>query len=245
MAKQPTHLTLYDGPSMLDGAPIVVLAILKSSNRKTGNMIQTYIMRKDVDPVKAAYKTGDDKSVCGNCPHRPALGGTCYVNLGQGVLMTYRAYKRGNYPMIQEDQWELFRGRSIRFGAYGDPAAAPEYIWKRLAELASKHSGYTHQWQFSSVDWSPYVMASVDTPTQQVLANLMGYRTFRVKSPDMPNLKNEISCPASTEMNNRTTCEQCGLCAGTQSRGKNISINAHGKTKMNFSEARIDQLMEV
>jgi len=32
-------VVLYEGPSMLDGEPIVVIATLKSSNIKTGNMV--------------------------------------------------------------------------------------------------------------------------------------------------------------------------------------------------------------
>jgi hypothetical protein len=35
---------LYDGPSMLDGEPIVVIATLETSNRKTGQMVQTVSM---------------------------------------------------------------------------------------------------------------------------------------------------------------------------------------------------------
>lgn len=41
---------LYRGPSLLDGQPIVAIAIVKSDNAKTGNMVQTYILREDIDP---------------------------------------------------------------------------------------------------------------------------------------------------------------------------------------------------
>ena len=44
---------IYKGPSKLDGAPIFVTAIHTSSNRKTGNLVQTYIMRSDMDPRDA------------------------------------------------------------------------------------------------------------------------------------------------------------------------------------------------
>ena len=43
-------VVLYEGPSVLDGAPIAVIATLKSANVKTGDMIQTWIIRSDMHP---------------------------------------------------------------------------------------------------------------------------------------------------------------------------------------------------
>ena len=60
---------IYDGPSVLDGQPIIAVATLKTSNAKTGNMIQTWIMRRDIEP-HLAIKSGDDSSVCGGCVQR-------------------------------------------------------------------------------------------------------------------------------------------------------------------------------
>ena len=60
---------IYSGPSMLDGQPIIVVAIVTSGNVKTGNMLQTHIIRADVSPMHAS-KTGADFSICGNCTHR-------------------------------------------------------------------------------------------------------------------------------------------------------------------------------
>jgi len=36
---------IYEGPSQLDGGPIVGLVTLGSVNQKTGNVMQMYIMR--------------------------------------------------------------------------------------------------------------------------------------------------------------------------------------------------------
>jgi len=60
--KKPSGFILYRGPSLLDGKPIVVVAITKESkNSKTGSMLQTYIIRSDMHPVaavrKGAYQT--------------------------------------------------------------------------------------------------------------------------------------------------------------------------------------------
>ena len=93
---------IYNGPSLLDNKPIVVIATYSNRNTKTGKVVQTYILREDINPLEAS-KTGEDYSICGNCPMRGeittdperkiAKGRKCYVNLGQGVLIVWKAYK--------------------------------------------------------------------------------------------------------------------------------------------------------
>ena len=61
-------MIIYEGPSKLDGAPIVAIATGvdgASDNGKTGDMVQITIIRADIAPHHAT-KTGDDTSVCGN-----------------------------------------------------------------------------------------------------------------------------------------------------------------------------------
>jgi len=68
-------IILYEGPSRIDGAPIVAIATGlddPSSNEKTGPMIQTWIMRSDIPP-HVAQSSGDDASVCADCKLRPLL----------------------------------------------------------------------------------------------------------------------------------------------------------------------------
>lgn len=72
---------LYEGPSLLDGTPIVVIAT-EDSNPKTGNMLFTWILRQDRPPEVAAYD-GSDDAICGDCRWRgtsPEDRG-CYVRL--------------------------------------------------------------------------------------------------------------------------------------------------------------------
>ena len=59
---------MYEGPSVLDGAPIVVIATMKSGNTKTGNMVQVWIIRSDMHPVTAS-KVGADAAICGSSAH--------------------------------------------------------------------------------------------------------------------------------------------------------------------------------
>jgi hypothetical protein len=74
MTFNPNSAIIWEGPSMLDGAPIIVIATglaQDSQNTKTGNLIQTWIMRADVDPMRA-IREGLDASICGDCKHRGA-----------------------------------------------------------------------------------------------------------------------------------------------------------------------------
>ena len=86
-ARKPNGYDLFDGPSQLDGTRIVAIAITRAGkNRKTGTMIQTYILRPTVTPIAAVHR-GLDVSICGDCGHRgdgTGRGRSCYVNLGHG-----------------------------------------------------------------------------------------------------------------------------------------------------------------
>ena len=44
----------------------------QSGNKKTGKMVQTYILLVDEKPTDA-ITSGGDESICGMCPLRPAL----------------------------------------------------------------------------------------------------------------------------------------------------------------------------
>ena len=248
MAKKPYGYVIYDGPSLIDGEPIVVIvnALKASRNSKTGNMVQTYILRKDVHPVDA-NRTGSDYSICGDCKHRGDGTGkqrSCYVILGHGPSTTYKAYQRGIYPHANPSYVsDIVAGRMVRLGAYGDPAAVPMYVWRALTAKAEGWTGYTHQWRKLSM--SPdypnadprlhlaqkYLMASVDNKAELYEAHLMGWRTFRVGTdkllPTSP-IK-EVVCPASAEAGKKTQCEACRACMGTSAKANvSIIIAPHG-----------------
>ena len=218
---------LYEGASVLDGAPIVVIATLETSNVKTGNMIQTWILRADQSPIEAS-NSGDDVSVCGSCVHRHHLGGACYVNIGQAPLSVYKAYKRGVYPIATMADLERIQGRSLRIGAYGDPAAVPFRIWDGLVRAVkpSTQTGYTHQIAHKNFDARilKYCMASADTVRQALKIHSMGARTFRVKTKEADFLPNEIECLSDSK---GVQCIDCGLCDGASDK-VNIAITVHG-----------------
>jgi hypothetical protein len=229
----------YEGPSKLDGAPIVVIINkidAPSANDKTGALVQSFIIRSDINPIEA-LKTGADASICGQCIHRPILAAElgeapCYVNVGRSVLAVYNAYKRGRYVKVSPKKLaRILAGKKLRIGTYGDGAAAPVSLWQTLTMYTLDHVGYTHQWQrpgFDHFAWSTLVMASADTADEALEAQELSYRTFRV-SIGLDKRVGEISCPASAEAGKKTTCENCMLCAGQMKAAKNIVIADHAR----------------
>ena len=230
---------IYMGPSLIDGAPIMAIAVISKRNRKTGAMLQTYIMRSDIDPRQASAM-GLDFSICGNCPLRGVAnpGGKqaakrpCYVILGQGPTIVYKSFLKGTYPIISgfDAIAALGEGRMIRIGTYGDGAAVPAHIWQALLSKAAGHTAYSHQSGLSQSAFDPAIyMVSADSEAQARAAWEAGKRTFRVIDTVGDIVKGkEILCPASKEAGAKTTCFSCGLCGGNSVKAKSIAIPAHG-----------------
>ncbi len=210
----------WAGPSELDGAPTVCIFTgfgRASANVKTGPMIQTWILRADIDPLRAS-STGEDRSVCGDCPHRWALGGQCYVTLHRAPLQAWRTWRAGRYQEIDRQAivGGALAGRKLRLGAYGDPAAVPYRIWADCVAFGrlAGWTGYTHQWRRAR-HLRHVVMASVDSAIEQVEAQSAGWRTFRVAGRgDARRLDREMACPASAEAGHRLACDACMACDG-------------------------------
>ena len=224
------HAIIYNGPSLLDGKPIVVIATYSNRNTKTGKVMQTYILRSDINPLEAS-KTGQDFSICGSCPMRGevttdpkrkiAKGRKCYVNLGQGVLIVFKSYKRGVYK--EGDPRTMGRDRFVRVGTYGDPAAVPSHVWDELLAECETWTAYTHQ-----KPWRPDIaMQSADSYDEAKSHWAEGRRTFRV-IVDLGDIDktNEALCPASKEAGRRVQCTACKLCKGS-SLAKSIAIVEH------------------
>ena len=224
---KPNGVILYQGDSLLtEFDQVVAIATFNSSNSGTGNMIQTWIMHAEINPIVAS-KAGYDAAVCGSCPHRHHLGGGCYVNLGQAPSSVWRAYKRGAYPVYDTSHASLFENRHVRIGSYGDPASVPVQIWQTIIALADGYTGYTHQIRHPNFDpaHGELFMVSADTPNQARAYNRAGYNTFRVKREGSELLEDELDCPKQSGQQ----CIDCQLCGTFKSR--NIAIDVHGPLK--------------
>jgi hypothetical protein len=222
-------LVFYEGPSEIGGAPIIGIATLVSKNPKTGPMIQTWIMSTLHNPF-ASVKNKQDYAVCGNCPLRD---NGCYVRTGQGPSVVWKAWKRGIYdPYDKKRVKSAAIMRTVRLGAYGDPAALPLWAITDLLSSSIGHTGYTHQWLWAE-HLKPYCMASVESMDDYRLAKAMGWRTFRLRPEGGERLKpTEAQCPAAIKSNKALTCHQCLACGGkSQGFSGDISIEVHGSTK--------------
>lgn len=235
-----TGAVLWRGPSLLDGRPLIVVASsvvdkLTVANSKTGDVVQTWIVREDFDPG-AVIGTDEDRSYCGDCKLRGAGWGKreCYVHLGM-VGNMWRSYHRSFYrewPTSPAIEAALLAGRVARFGSYGDPAFVPSEIWRPFQEHCRGAIGYTHQWRDPpQPDLQRFLMASVDTPKERAEARARGWRTFRVRRAWEPLLPGEIACPATPEGGKKTTCEKCRLCDGKRGPGdrrRDVAAFIHG-----------------
>lgn len=224
-------MILYRGPSLLDGKPIVAIANGWAStrpNRKTGPAIQTYVFRSDVSPMEAA-SSGEDSSVCGDCPLRPITSGVCYVEIGKGVRWTWEEYERGHYGDWNPEFLLRIMGWLVRIGTYGDPAAVPFEIWRDIASHAGNHTGYTHQWRTCDQRFRSICMASVDSEREGQQALAMGWRTFRLRRPDESLASGEIVCPSSAEGLYRRQCSECRACRGAGHGQSSVAIVVHGR----------------
>ena len=224
MKTQPTGYVL----SEQNGVVCVLTGFQNSANRKTGNMLQTWILVAAVDPV-TAMQTGEEWKVCGDCPLR---GGTCYVPRFQAPVAVWRKYRRDGYPPIN---WDVLQGHMVRIGSFGDPAFVPAAIWSQVLKHCAGSIGYTHQWRLPGAQYlRQTAMASVESLADQSDAVAAGWRTFRIRMEGQPKLADEVVCPASDEAGHRTTCSRCLLCCGRSKRAKSVVINAHGRRATRF-----------
>jgi hypothetical protein len=235
-------MIIWRGISLIDNVTPIVCIMTgltsKSANRKTGSMVQTYIIRSDIAPVEAAM-TRNDVGICGGCVHRKQDNGrrTCYVNLGQGPRSVYDAFTRNRYPVATLEQAATaVAGKFVRFGTYGDPAAVPADIWAALAGTAKGRTGYTHQWRnkkFSAL--APLMQASCETADDVVRAHALGFMgTFRVVPLGEAIPDNVLHCPASEERGKLAHCINCLACDGST----DVAIYAHGVSKNFYQLAR-------
>ena len=211
-------MKVWEGVSQLDGRTRVAVYLTggrgsTSGNRKTGAMVQAWIMALDQAPHDLV-REGQDQAICGMCPHSGSQGRTCYVRADQAPLSIWRAHS-GKRSGLVADQIARFGAMPIRLGAYGDPAAVPVYVWRALLRrLRTPYwTGYTHQWaRFPAL--RDLCMASVDSVHEADRARSAGWRTFRVTPWDRLDLQTgEIECPADSR---GIQCIDCGLCDGAR-----------------------------
>lgn len=230
------NVIVYDGPSRLTGAPILVVAGAQNGNRKIGPMLQLWILPGE-SPIEAV-RTGRDDAICGDCklrgdgPSQHGGGRSCYVEWWRAPENIWQSAQKPDKTarLTPEAFAVLADGLQLRIGAYGDPVAVPLSVWTPMLLRAAGWTAYTHAWR--RPDAHPYrafCMASVDTREEQADAAAAGWRTFRVRSSSDDAIReDEVMCPASDEAGHRTVCASCALCRGQARPAKSVAIIVHG-----------------
>jgi len=274
---------LWQGESAIDGAPIVLAANKfdgGSGNEKTGAMLQTWILPdprahgiecNGSRPAKIMpwLKNTGARAICGDCPHawqydesaNEYKKGACYVREYQAPAAVLGAIHRGAYAVAGVDFprewiWRLGKGRNIRAGSYGDPAACPADVWRDFLSMAEGRTGYTHMWKSAHAAarrnaWRMrnLLMASCDSESEYRAAVDAGFRAFYVVPENSINaaspsaysvgahIEGAMLCPASDAFEamhgKKTSCEKCGACSGAGGKGArmpSVFIPAHGAT---------------
>jgi len=211
------------------GENFVVIATMSTTNRKTGNMIQVWILLENIRPTEAVNSGLDASTVCKGCKFASKNG--CYVQVGQAPFQIWKSFKSGLYRELTPANYQYaFGGRSVRFGAYGNPSLLPISKIKAIAKISDGWTGYFHDWKdmhpSTRKAYGQYLMVSTETNDSRKLAEKLKLRYFHV-SPIKP--KETIECLSETK---GLTCEKCKLCSGLTKKNKpSIWINPHGATK--------------
>ena len=218
---------IWEGASQIDGSPLVLImsGVRYSRNDKTGNMLQTYILRQDVLPTYAV-KEGLDYATCGNCPQRPYNrkpgGSVCYVNVGKSVNKIWQSYNKGKLTYLPS--FKPLKGRKLRMGSYGDPAMIPFHVWHELLCYVDSHTGYTSSWQETFAGALKGVcQASCNTVEMKEKAESLGWKTFTNLPVGSQSAQNAVLCLNVKDEENK--CLTCGLCNGTK---QNVYLYDHG-----------------
>jgi len=217
----------------------------KTSNEKISakneTIVQTYHFSEG--QFNAAINKEDmktffshDAAVCFDCPFAYSNGAplnACYTHKGMQYL-GFKSMLRGIAKVITWDEipelnadiereiLKLSKDLFIRFGTYGEPSLLPLDLTKTMCAVAKNWSGYTHQHN-TRPEFAPYYMASVHSETEAQALPM--WRSF-IASSEVVNTA--VSCPASKEQNYKSNCSKCGLCSGTEGKGKkSVNILLH------------------
>lgn len=213
---------IWRGPSELDGATEIVLLVSgASTNRKTGDQLQTWILRTDIPPHHAV-KQGLDAAVCGDCLHR---AGSCYVLPFTSPNQVWKSWIADPKPVPTNYTLQAL----VRLGAYGEIPAVPFEVIAEFLKPTKSSTGFTHAWRYCDQRYQDLLMASVETNRDAREAQAMGWRTYRTTDTDWHLTKGEILCPGSDQADHKLTCAQCGYCDGNARKLRgNVVAPVHG-----------------
>jgi hypothetical protein len=215
----------------LIGQEVLIEIQHTSSNSKTGNAVQVWIIPKE---WVTTGNMSNDSASCMDCIHSKRENKTCYVRKGMsemGLRSKVRSLQKGCEILPISDIYQeipKLRGKFIRFGAFGEPVLLGKDVVREMCAVSSGWTGYTHQWHVPHYKWADeYFMASVDNVHLNRKAQNWGWRTFMTLEKSEEKVDGMALCPASKEAGRKVTCIDCKLCKGNTSKAKSIQIYKH------------------
>ena len=206
----------------------------KIEANKKRKIVQTYTFsRRQFESIAHGTNAGMREffskadTNCLDCPFNEF--GKCYthkfnqyvgfISMLKSIAKTYQQWD--DVPTYDADTMEhlsqsLSVGTFVRFGTYGEPSLHPIEMIDAMVKVADNWTGYTHQWRKSD-ELGAYFMASTHTLVESEEALKQGYRSY-IATPT--RIDEVVNCPASKESDYRSSCSKCGLCSGTQGKGK-------------------------
>jgi hypothetical protein len=213
----------------------------KIEANKRRKIVQTYtfsrkqyelILHGKNEGMKHFFNSAD--SNCLDCPFNEF--GKCYThkfNQYVGFISMLKSISKEfgefqNIPFyskeIKNKILEISNNTYVRFGTYGEPSLHPVELIEDITKQAQNWTGYTHQWA-KKKGLNKFFMASTHTKKEELIASKKGYRSFIATDTKIDGITN---CPASKESDYKSTCSKCGLCSGTDGKGKkSIYILTH------------------
>jgi hypothetical protein len=195
-------------------------------------IVQTYVF--SIDQYEYVLNGGREQKVffevananCIDCPMRGY--GDCYTHKytqARGFFSMLKSIANiysdwDSIPKytrsIHEELILMAVDKYVRFGTYGEPVLHGSKLVADMVEVAKSWTGYTHQWH-KYPEFSDVFMASVHSPAMEQKARSKDWKSFvTLSSPT----KEFVNCPASKEADFKTSCDKCGLCSGTEGKGK-------------------------
>ena len=196
---------------------------------KKRKIVQTYTFsrsqfEKDLNGMREFFSHADTN--CLDCPFNEF--GKCYThkfNQYVGFKSMLKSIKNEFATWDDVPEYDEYIGavivsmsanKFIRFGTYGEPSLHPQELIESMVSASQNWTGYTHQWT-KKKELSKFFMASVHTSEEEQNASSEGWRSYVATET---KLDEYVNCPASKESGYKSSCSKCGLCSGTEGKGK-------------------------
>ena len=223
---------------------IFIVSKSKTSNKKItdgSKIVQTYtfsLKQWTLANTSKGFKMKEffalDGSNCLDCPFSVGNGnGGCYTHKFTqyiGFLKMLRSIPSEALTPLDKAKYttilDMSHNTYIRFGTYGEPSLLPIALVESMTLLSKSWTGYTHQWNKEwANEFGKFFMASTHNQEEANAAREIDYRSF-IATKD--GSEDAVGCPASKEMGFKSNCAKCGLCSGTEGKGKkDIKILEH------------------